>query len=321
MEYRTLGKTGIEISRIGLGCYQMGGTHGAGGWPGMDDTESVNTIQHAESLGVNLLDTAEGYGAGHSENLVGRALADRRSRYVVATKVAPPVDGNSEADARTRIQSACTGSLRRLGTDYIDIYQLHGIPPSELMPAVVEELTALHRAGKIRCWGISTNDAEAMRELAALGHLTMAQIGLSIVNPTADDALELAQEQNLGTLIRVPLGQGVLTGKYFDTQQLDDTDKRHQRFTNPHARSAFSKLAELRFLTERGRTMVQAALRFVIDTPGVTAAIPGARNRAQLEDNVGAVDVPPLSVSERERAMRIGAGSGWPLPPDTLKRS
>ncbi len=319
MEYRTFGKTGIEVSRIGLGCYQMGGTHGGGGWPGMDDEESVRTIHHAETLGVNLLDTAEGYGAGHSERIIGRALADRRSRYVVATKVAPPVDGDSEADARTRVQTACAGSLQRLGTDYIDIYQLHGVPPSELMPAVVEELTALQQAGRIRCWGISTNDGDAMRELLRLGDLAMAQVGLSIVNPTADDALGLALEANLGTLIRVPLGQGALTGKYFDAQQLDGADRRHERFTNPRARAALAKLAELRFLTERGRTMVQAALRFVLDTPGVTAAIPGARDRAQLEQNAGAVDVPPLSPEERERAMRIGAESGWPQPPYAKK--
>ena len=285
----------------------------------MDDGESVRTIHHAETMGVNLLDTAEGYGAGHSERIIGRALADRRSRYVIATKVAPPVDGDSEADARNRVQTACAGSLQRLGTDYIDIYQLHGVPPSELMPAVVEELTALQQAGKIRCWGISTNDADTMRELLGLGDLAMAQVGLSIVNPTADDALALALEANLGTLIRVPLGQGALTGKYFDTQQLDDADGRHERFTNPRARAALAKLAELRFLTERGRTMVQAALRFVLDTPGVTAAIPGAKDRAQLEQNVGAVDVPPLSPEERERAMRIGAESGWPVPPYAKK--
>ena len=321
MEYRTFGNTGIEISRIGVGCYQMGGTHGGSRWPGMDDSESVRTIQHAETLGVNLLDTAEGYGAGHSERLIGHALADRRSRYVIATKVAPPVAGDTEADARKRVQTACAGSLRRLGTDYIDIYQLHGVPPSELMPACAEELTALQQAGKIRCWGISTNDGDAMRELAALGELAMAQVGLSIVNPTADDALALALEANLGTLIRVPLGQGVLTGKYFDTQVLDSGDGRHERFTNPPARAALAKLGELRFLTERGRTMVQAALRFVLDTPGVTAAIPGAKDRTQLEQNVGATDVPPLSASERERAMRIAAESGWPLPPHAPKKA
>lgn len=319
MEYRTFGKTGIEVSRIGLGCYQMGGIHGGGGWTGMDDEESVRTIHHAESLGVNVLDTAEGYGAGHSERIIGRALAGRRGRYVVATKLAPPAQGESQADARSRVRTACAGSLRRMGTDYIDIYQLHGVPPSELMPAVVEELTALQRSGAIRCWGISTNDADAMRALLGLGDLAMAQVGLSIVNPTADEALALALEANLGTLIRVPLGQGALTGAYFDTQQLDDADRRYQRFTNPRARAALARLAELRFLTERGRTMVQAALRFVLDTPGVTAAIPGAKDRAQLEQNAGAVDVPPLSPAERERAMRIGAESGWPLPPYAKK--
>lgn len=315
MEYQTLGNTNIKVSRIGIGCYQMGGTHGGGGWPGMDDTESVETIQHAESLGVNLVDTAEGYGGGHSESLIGRALADRRSRYVIATKVAPPVETDSETDTRNRIQSACTGSLKRLHTDYIDIYQLHGVPPKKLMPAVVEELTALQHAGKIRCWGISTNDSDAIRNLTVLGDLAVAQIGLSIINLTADKALSLAQTENIGTLIRVPLGQGALTGKYFDTQKLRDDDRRHARFTNPQGRAALAKLSELKFLTEQGRTMVQAALRFVLDTKGVTAAIPGAKNRSQLEENVRAVNVPPLSAKEKERAMYIGSQSGWPLPP------
>ena len=319
MEYRKLGKTGIKVSRIGLGCYQMGGTHGGAGWPGMDDEESIRTIQHAHTLGVNLLDTAEGYGDGHSERLIGRALVGRRDRYVIATKVAPPDEDESESEARQRVKTACAGSLQRLRTDYIDVYQLHGVPPTRLMPAVVEELAGLQQAGKIRCWGISTNDGEAIRELLGLGDLAMTQVGLSIVNQTADDALSIALEVNMGTLIRVPLAQGVLTGKYFDSQHLDSKDRRYERFTNPRARAALAKLAELRFLADQGRTMVQAALRFVLDTPGVTSAIPGAKDRAQLEQNVGAEKVPPLSLEERTRAMDIGTESGWPLPPYAKK--
>jgi aryl-alcohol dehydrogenase-like predicted oxidoreductase len=112
----------------------------------------------------------------------------------------------------------------------------------------------------------------------------------------------------------------VLTGKYFDSQHLDNEDRRYERFTNPRARAALAKLAELRFLTDQGRTMVQAALRFVLDTPGVTSAIPGAKDRAQLEQNVGAEKVPPLSLDERKRAMDIGSESGWP-PPSYAKKA
>ena len=153
----------------------------------------------------------------------------------------------------------------------------------------------------------------------ALGNLAMGQIGYSIVNPVGQTGLQFAEEHNLGTLIRVPLAQGALTGKYFDSlSRLDTKDRRHERFDNPRIRSALKKLSKLSFLAEGGkRTMVQAALRFVLDTPGVTSVIPGAKDRAQLEENAGADRVPPLTGDERSRALAIGGEANWPLPPYT----
>ena len=318
MEYRVLGKTGIEVSSVGLGCWPMAGMAGGANWSGIDDEESIATIQHAESLGINLLDTANGYGAGHSERIIGRALRDRRDRYVVATKVAPRSD-DPEEPLQRYIAKNCEGSLERLRTDYIDIYQLHGEPDEAGMPAIVEALTRLVEAGKIRCFGISTYETEVMRALMALGDLSMAQIGYSIVNPVGQPGLNFAEAQNLGTLIRVPLAQGALTGKYFDSLSgLDPQDRRHERFDNPRIRSALQKLSELSFLAKGGkRTMAQAALRFVLDTPGVTSVIPGAKNRAQLEENAGADGVPPLTADERKQALAIGGKANWPLPPYT----
>ena len=318
MEYRVLGKTGIGVSCIGLGCWPMAGMAGGANWSGIDDDESVATIQHAESLGINLLDTANGYGAGHSERIIGRALRGRRERYVIATKVAPRTD-NPDEPIQQYIARNCEGSLERLQTEYIDIYQLHGEPDEADMPAIVEALTRLVEKGKIRCFGISTYETEVMRSLMALGDLTMAQIGYSIVNPVGKAGLRFAAEENLGTLIRVPLAQGALSGKYFDSlSRLDTQDRRHERFDNPRIHSALRKLSELSFLVAGGkRTMVQAALRFVLDTPGVTSVIPGAKNRAQLEENAGADCVPPLSADERMRALAIGREADWPLPPYT----
>lgn len=318
MEYRVLGKTGIEVSSIGLGCWPMAGMAGGANWSGIDDEESIATIQHAESLSINLLDTANGYGAGHSERIIGRALRGRRNRYVVATKVAPRSD-DPEEPLQRYIARNCEGSLERLRTDYIDIYQLHGEPDETGMPAIVEALTRLVEAGKIRCFGISTYETEVMRALMALGDLSMAQIGYSIVNPVGQPGLQFAEAHHLGTLIRVPLAQGALTGKYFDSLSvLDPEDRRHERFDNPRIRSALKKLSELSFLAEGGkRTMVQAALRFVLDTPGVTSVIPGAKDRAQLEENAGADNVPPLTADERKRALAIGEEANWPLPPYT----
>ena len=318
MEYRVLGKTGIEVSCIGLGCWPMAGMAGGANWSGIDDDESIATIQHAESLGINLLDTANGYGAGHSERIIGRALRGRRERYVIATKVAPRTDDPDEPIQRY-IARNCEGSLERLQTECIDVYQLHGEPDEADMPPIVEALTRLVEEGKIRCFGISTYEMEVMRSLMSLGDLAMAQIGYSIVNPVGKAGLRFAAEENLGTLIRVPLAQGALTGKYFDSlSRLDTQDRRHERFDNPRIHSALRKLSELSFLVAGGkRTMVQAALRFVLDTPGVTSVIPGAKNRVQLEENAGADCVPPLTADERMRALVIGREADWPLPPYT----
>ena len=318
LEYRVLGKTGIEVSCVGLGCYPMSGMAGGAKWTGIDDDESIATIQHAESLGINLLDTANGYGAGHSERIIGRALRDRRDRYVIATKVGPRPEDPGEPVQRY-ITRACEGSLERLQTDYIDIYQLHGDPEEADMPALVEVLTRLVEEGKINCFGISTYETETIRSLMALGNLTMAQIGYSIVNPVGLAGVQLAVEENLGTLIRVPLAQGALTGKYFDSlSQLNHADRRHPRFDNPRIRAALRTLSGLTFLLDGGgRTVVQISLRFVLDTQGVTSVIPGAKNRAQLEENAGAAHIPPLTVDERSRALAIGREANWPLPPYT----
>ncbi len=318
MEYRVLGRTGISVSCVGLGCWPMAGMAGGANWSGVDDEESVATIRHAESLGINLLDTANGYGAGHSERIIGRALQGRRDRYVIATKMAPAAEDPDEPVGQY-ITRHCEGSLKRLQTDRIDIYQLHGEPAEVDMPAISEALTRLVEEGKIRCFGISTYETEIMRRLMALGNLSMAQIGYSIVNPVGASGLLFAETHDLGTLIRVPLGQGALTGKYFDSlSRLDTKDRRRARFDNPRIRSALQKLSELSFLVEDGRrTLVQAALRFVLDTPGVTSVIPGAKNRAQLEENAGADRVPPLTDDERLRALTIGAEANWPLPPYT----
>ena len=321
MEYRQLGSTGIEVSCIGLGCYQMGGTHGGGSWPGMDDDESIATIQHAESLGINLLDSAEGYGGGHSETLIGRALQDRRDRYIIATKGAPPQADVTPDDVGDHIRASCEGSLARMRTDYIDVYQLHSIPSDDNVEPAVEALRALQEAGKIRCFGISINATWHLQRLIDLGGVAEAQVPFSLVNGSGLEALQLAAREDIGTLIKVPLGQGVLTGKYFEsTATLLPEDRRRERFSRPEAVTALAKLRDLRFLCDspgasgQSRSLPQAALRFVLDTEGVTSAIPGAKSRQQLKDNAAASDLAPLTEKEREQATQIARDASYPLP-------
>ncbi len=306
MDYRILGKTGLKMPSVGVGCWQMGGLVGGSGWAGTTDEESIATIHRAEELGVNLLDTAPTYGDGHSEEVIGRALKGRRDRFVLATKARPIADDPDEDKARQRILDLCEGSLRRLQTDVIDVYQLHAVPHEATMPAVMEALADLKQQGKIRWFGISTNDTDAIRKLLALGDLATVQVGFNLLSRSGEEALRLAKAENLGALIRVPLASGALSGKYFNVRQFEDGDRRRERFTSEKAAATFSKLSELLFLTEGDRrTVVQAALRFVLDTEGVTSAIPGAKNRKQLEENTGAMDVPVLTEEERARAIAI----------------
>jgi len=307
VNYRTLGKTGLDVSEVAVGCWQMGGVDGVNGWTGTNDKESVATIHRAQEIGINLLDTAEGYGKGHSEEVLGMALPGRRDKFIVATKVWLTSDDADPSNSRNRILEACEGSLERLKSDYIDIYQLHSIPHDNAMPLVMETLAELKEQGKIRWFGISTNDVGAIRKLLALGDLATIQVGYNLLSRSGEEALELAREENLGTLIRGPLASGALSGRYNNTvPDLDEQDRRRRWWLSENSVAKFSKLPQLDFLLADGkRTMVQAALRFILDTPGVTAVIPGTKSRKQLEGNAGAAGVPSLTPEERSKAIQV----------------
>jgi aryl-alcohol dehydrogenase-like predicted oxidoreductase len=190
MHYRTLGQTGLEVSEVGLGAMPFGGmvTQADGsafGWTGTADEECIALVHRCEELGINLLDSAEAYGNGHGETVVGQALKGRRDRWIIATKVNPNqgIDASSvdEDAVRNRLHDACEQSLRRLQTDYIDVYQLHRIPHAWAMPVVMATLAELQAAGKIRWYGISTNDRQAIDQLRALGPLHVLQVGYNLL--------------------------------------------------------------------------------------------------------------------------------------------
>ena len=257
MEYRTLGKTGLQVSAVGIGSWQMA-RDGSWGTDGSDE-ESIATIHHAETLGINLLDTAASYGRGASEEVVGRALQGRRDRYIVATKVKPATaSGTDEETAWRGIVEICEASLKRLQTDYIDVLQLHRDPPASAMPAVMNTLSDLKGQGKIRWGGISSNNTKVISQLQKLGELAGVQVGYNLINRGGESALVQAQTENLGTLVRMPMASGALTGKYFEEQdQLTGEDLRKGRFMTERGAIALDRLSELLFLTEGDRrTMV-----------------------------------------------------------------
>ncbi|MFT5365247.1 MAG: myo-inositol catabolism protein IolS [Candidatus Latescibacterota bacterium] len=325
MKYRTLGQTGLEVSEIALGAYPIArqqqradGTIEV--WSGASDDESVALIHRAQDLGVNLLDSAEGYGGGHSEILVGQALKGRRDKWVIATKVQPnrglDKDQIDEDAVRQHIRKACEDSLKRMQTDFIDVYQLHATPYEWAMPAVMETFAKLKVEGKIRWYGISTNNQDAVGKLQAFGPVHILQIGYNMLERSADALLHWAKEQAIGTLIRVPLAKGQLTGKYFgeQAQQIPENDLRYARFQRPEVQEGLKKLPELLFLQNEKRSMVQAALRFVLDHPGVSCVIAGAKNREQIEANVKASDLASLTQEELDRALPIAdtvGTAGW----------
>jgi myo-inositol catabolism protein IolS len=323
MHYRTLGQTGLQVSEVGLGAMPFGGmvTQADGtqfGWTGTDDRELIALVHGSEELGVNLLDTAEAYGNGHGEAVVGEALQGRRHKWIVATKVRPnqgiDADTPDEAAVRKRITEACEQSLQRLRTDYIDLYQLHAIPHPWAMPIAMETLAQLRAAGKIRWYGISTNNREAVDQLRAYGPLHVLQIGYNLLERQADALLHWAQAENIGTLIRVPLAKGMLTGKYSGPQAvaMPPGDHRYERFQRPGTVDGLQKLPQLGFLQTSIRSMVQAALRFVLDHPGVSSVIAGAKTCQQVEENIGASALPALAPEERAKAMSIADTIGTP---------
>ncbi len=316
MKYRLLGQTGLQVSEIGLGAFPISGVQmrpdgSEVGWPGTTDDESISLIHRSEELGVNLIDTAEAYGDGHSETLTGRALQGRRDKWIIATKVSPNqgLDPNTpdEAAARHRIIDACEGSLRRLQIDAIDLYQLHAIPPDWAMPTVMQTLADLRAAGKIRWVGISTNDRTAIEKLRALGPIHLLQIGYNLLERSADELLQWCNAEGIGTLIRVPLAKGMLTGKYSggNPMTLEKSDIRYTRFQRPETVNGLQKLPQLNFLATEQRNLTQAALRFVLDHPGVSCVIAGAKNRQQVEQNTAASDLPPLTPAEVAKALPI----------------
>lgn len=316
MNYRTLGQTGLQVSEVGLGAMPFGGmvTQADGtsfGWTGTEDQECIALVHRCEDLGVNLIDTAEAYGDGHGETVIGQALQGRRDRWIVATKVNPNQGSDAttpnEDAVRKRLTEACEQSLQRLQTDYIDLYQLHRIPHAWAMPVVMSTLAELQQAGKIRWYGISTNDREVINQLRTLGPLHVLQVGYNLLERDADALLNWALDEHIGTLIRVPLAKGMLTGKYSGPSALSmpEGDHRHERFNRPETQEGLSKLTELGFLQTPKRSMVQSALRFVLDHPGVSCVISGAKTRQQAEENARASDVSSLTQAELARALPL----------------
>jgi aryl-alcohol dehydrogenase-like predicted oxidoreductase len=303
---RTIGRSNITVSALGLGCWAIGGPFWRGenpvGWGQVDDAESLRAIQRALDLGITFFDTADVYGCGHSERLLGQALAGKRDKVVIASKFGNIFDEQTrhitgEDASPTYIRQACEASLRRLNTDYIDLYQLH-LGNYDLVKAVEvrETLEALVAEGKIRAYGWSTDNPERARLFAAGPHCTAIQQRLNIFEGNAE-VLAICEEFNLASINRGPLAQGLLTGKFTADSQLPADDVRHGwNLREGNLAQRLQKLDRLRtVLTRDGRTLAQAALGWLWARSRQTIPIPGFKTVKQVEENAAALSFGPLS--------------------------
>lgn len=307
---RKLGLSGIEVSPMGLGCWAIGGLWqwlgGPGGWGEVDDKESIRAIHTAIDQGINFFDTAANYGTGHSEEILGQALAGKRNKAVIATKFGFLVDEaskkvtrfeNEPVDVPANLFADCERSLRHLRTDYVDLYQLHIWDyPVEHAMTVMEALEKLIQQGKIRTYGVSTDSVELAGVFAEGQHCASIQHDLNVMMD-APEILGLCERKNLASVNRSPLARGALTGKYQKDTTFPGNDVRHEQWSMDKFFSpTINKLESLReILTSEGRTPAQGALAWIWARSGSTVPIPGFRNAAQAKENARAMEFGPLN--------------------------
>jgi myo-inositol catabolism protein IolS len=328
MIYRTFGKTGWRVGQIGVGCCQFGGPitvdGKADGWTGVSDAESIATIQRAIEMDVNFFDTAAMYGWGRSEAILGRAIRQigARERVFIATKVGYWHDDEGR---RTRMESydailnACEESLQRLDTDYIDLYQCH-VSQTDRCTEFLDAFATLERQGKIRFFGVSSNQLDVIQQFDQHKSLAAVQADYSLLNRRAElDILPLCRARGIAFIARRPLAMGKLSGSMTRATRFEEQDVRSQ-WNTPEQQAQFEAdlhlVERLRPIAQQaGLSLVQLALKFVLSHVAVSVAIPGAKNREQLEHNVG-VNVLPALVADEMLAIRFevaaATGSGTP---------
>lgn len=327
---RQLGRTGMALSRIGLGTSAIGGSNWAYGWGAQEDDASLRTVRHAIDRGINWIDTAAAYGQGHAETLLGQALAQvpRSARPYVFTKGGLRTEGG-QTRARGQpeaLRRELEASLRRLRTDCIDLYQMHW-PATDGTPLEVywQALLDFQREGKVRAVGLSNHSLAQLQAAEAIGHVDSVQPPFSaIVRDSAADLLPWCAEQHTGVIVYSPMQSGLLSGAFTQARvaalPADDWRTRDAQFQPPGLQANLALADALASIAERhGTTAGTIAIAWTLAWPGVTGAMVGARSPAQIDDWLGAatLELDPDTLQEIAAAIaESGAGSGPLCPPE-----
>ena len=317
---RVLGRSGIEAPAIGMGCWAIGGPWEMmgrqAGWGVVDDTESTRAIHAALELGAGFFDTAANYGAGHSERVLGAALAGRRDRAIIATKFGYDVDEaarkvgpfgstEEESDVAGHVRANLEASLDRLGTDYVDVYLLHvwGLTLDRALATrdVLEELVA---EGKVRTYGWSTDRPDAIEAFSTGPGCGVVEQELNVLTGNGE-LLSLVERMGLASINRSPLGMGLLARKITPATRFPDNDIRQKvelfpGFKNGRANQEWlDALASIReILTSNGRTLAQGSLAWIWGRSPATIPLPGFRTVDQVRENAKAMEFGPLTPNQ-----------------------
>lgn len=329
MKKRSLGRTNLEVSEMGFGCSSLGG-----GFYHKDDKEALAALREALEAGVNFFDTSDSYSFGHSERLLGQICKSRRDKVILASKggkrfkalgaaalmVRPyltPISGLFKSMKRSlhgmregqqhydyshqHLTRAIEASLLRLQTDYLDLYQLYNPTPEILhRQEIFDTFRLLKRQGKIRHFGVSCVTVEDAMACLEIEGLSTVQITVNLLDfEAARKFLSKAEEKQIGVIARVPLAQGLLTDAESDTMAENTVRDREQLMERKR------RAAQFRFLVHKDRTLAQSAIQYVLGLPGVSVVIPGMVNRRQLNENLAALDAPPLSEEEMQKVAAL----------------
>jgi aryl-alcohol dehydrogenase-like predicted oxidoreductase len=314
MNRRILGRTGLAVSEISFGAWAIGGT-----WGEVDDAQSLRALHAAVDAGMNFIDTADVYGDGRSERLVGRLVKERKEAVYVATKAGRRLNPHT-ADGYTlaNLRSFVERSLQNLGTEAIDLLQLHCPPPSIYgKPEVFDALDTFVREGKVRFYGVSVETVNEAKVALRFPNVQSLQIIFNMFRlKPAEELLGMAAQAGVGIIARVPLASGLLSGKLSTKTAFAADDHRTfnrrgeafdvgETFSGVEFEEGLRAVEELRGLVPRGASLAQLALRWILMFPEVTCAIPGAKTPEQARENAAAAALPPLDEATMHRVREI----------------